>query len=227
MFKNNYSPKTNKIIYYEDNHKLLKKRKNRISIGKILIFDSSSIKENDLNYTNKKNQRNINVKDNHNLNKSNEIYDSSNKIIYKNYTQPVINRNNNKINITSINEIDSIKEFGLLNDFFNELEDNENNNDKENNYMKNENKPMTNELNKLFERNGYSTYFHPSRTQQSVNFIIYMRIIFILIFLHLYTHKNERIIGYNAYFSSFFNLPIKKVNIMENLIYIDQFIFIR
>ena len=35
--------------------------------------------------------------------------------------------------------------------------------------MKNENKPMTNELNKLFERNGYSTYFHPSRTQQSVN----------------------------------------------------------
>jgi len=169
MFKNNYSPKNNKIIYYEDNHKLLKKRKNRISIGKILIFDSSSIKENDPNYTNKKNQRNINVKDNHNLNKSNEIYDSSNKIIYKNYTQPVINRNNNKINITSINEIDSIKEFGLLNDFFNELEDNENNNDKENNYMKNENKPMTNELNKLFERNGYSTYFHPSRTQQSVN----------------------------------------------------------
>ena len=62
MFKNNYSPKTNKIIYYEDNHKLLKKRKNRISIGKILIFDSSSIKENDLNYTNKKNQRNIKVK---------------------------------------------------------------------------------------------------------------------------------------------------------------------
>ena len=145
MFKNNYSPKTNKIIYYEDNHKLLKKRKNRISIGKILIFDSSSIKENDLNYTNKKNQRNINVKDNHNLNKSNEIYDSSNKIIYKNYTQPVINRNNNKINITSINEIDSIKEFGLLNDFFNELEDNENNNDKENNFDIEENDEYNND----------------------------------------------------------------------------------
>ena len=62
MFKNNYSPKTNKIIYYEDNHKLLKKRKNRISIGKTLIFDSSNIKKNDINYTNKKNQRNMNLR---------------------------------------------------------------------------------------------------------------------------------------------------------------------
>jgi hypothetical protein len=156
MFKNNNSPTNKKKIYYEENYKQPKKKTNRISIEKPLFFDSSNIKENDINLCNKNNQRNINVKDIKNL----KINYNTKK--YKNFTQPTIIRKKPNINISSINEIDSIKEFGLLDDFLNELEENDNNKEKENG-------PMTNELNKMFEKSEYLNYCHPSRTQQSFN----------------------------------------------------------
>ena len=162
MFKNNYSPNNKKIIYCEENYKPPKKKRNRISLGKPLFFDSSNIKENDININDKKNQRYLNVKEKNNFKKNYRMNDNSEGKIYKNYTQPANIRNKTNINITSINEIDSIKGFGLLDDFINELEDNDN-------YQKKENNPMTKELNKLFERKGYLSYFHPSRTQQTVN----------------------------------------------------------
>ena len=162
MFKNNYSPNNKKIIYCEENYKPPKKKRNRISLGKPLFFDSSNIKENDINIIDKKKQRYLNVKEKNNLKKNYGMNDYSEGKTYKNYTQPANIRNKININISSINEIDSIKGFGLLDDFINELEDNDNNKKKENN-------PMTKELNKLFERKGYLSYFHPSRTQQTVN----------------------------------------------------------
>ena len=153
MHKYNYSPINKKIKYYNENSKLFKKKKNRISIRKPLVFDSSNIKENDINFINIDNIRINNFKTNNN----------HSKIICKNNTQPTNFKNNNDKKIKSINEIDSIKEFGILDDFLNELEDNETI------IKKKEEKPLVKDLKKLFKRNGYFEYFHISRTQQNNN----------------------------------------------------------
>lgn len=155
MSKNNYSPTNKKIYHNNEKPKLLKKRRTKLSLGKKIIFDSSNYKENDINYNNINNIKINNVKNN------NEIKNNKDEMICKNNTQPTFIKKNN--NISSINEIHKIKEFGILNDFLDELEDNETIIKKE------DDNSMTKELKKMFKRDGYFTFFHYSRTQDNIN----------------------------------------------------------
>lgn len=52
MHKYNYSPINKNIKNYNENSKHSKKKKSRISIRKPLAFNSSNIKENDINLIN-------------------------------------------------------------------------------------------------------------------------------------------------------------------------------
>ena len=52
MLKNNNSPKNKKIIHNNEKTKLIRKRRSKLSIGKQLLFDSTSNKENDINFNN-------------------------------------------------------------------------------------------------------------------------------------------------------------------------------
>ena len=151
MLKNNNSPKNKKIIHNNEKTKLIRKRRSKLSIGKQLLFDSTSNKENNINFNNINKLRNNNVKNDDNI------------IIYKNNTQPTCIKNKNKNNISSINEINSINEFGILNDFLDELDDNETI------FRNKDDMSMTKELKNMFKRDGYFTYFHLSRTQENIN----------------------------------------------------------
>ena len=159
MINKNNSSSIKEILFYEDNEKYLKKKRNKISIGRHLVFNSTNIKEKD-NINNP-----IKIKaTNNKLKNIFEMDDLNDNINPKNYTQPEIIRNNNKC-IISIREIDSIKEFGLLDDFFQKLENEETKiKKKEDISQENEKKEDLGE-----EKKEYFPYFHLSRTQEYFN----------------------------------------------------------
>ena len=165
MFQSTFSPLNKRIKYHEGSSKILNKRRSRISIGKELIFNSPDYKENDINIGNSNDILNINVK-NKKLKKSYglDLEGDKMKKMKKNNSMPVVVKKKFNSNIASIKEVDSNKEFGILDDFLKNLEEKKTNMKK-----KEEDKPMEKELNKLFSRNGYKTYFHLSRTQQNIN----------------------------------------------------------
>lgn len=158
MFNKNESSSNKEILYDEQNPKSLKKKINKFSIERRLVFDSLNIKEKD----NIHNQ--IKIKDNNNkLRKVFEMDDFNNNIISKNYTQPEIIRNNNKC-IASIREIDSVKEFGLLDDFFHKLE----NEETKISSKKDISKENVKKEDIFEEKKEYFPYFHLSRTQDYI-----------------------------------------------------------
>ena len=133
--KMNYSPENKKINYYEQNPKLFKKQRQRPSLIK-----NSQMKKEDIN-----NELNFNE----NMIINNGILDMQN---YNCVSQPINPRNleNNKS-----------QNYNILDDFLDELENEENRN---NNIINNE-EPMGSELKRNFARNKYTTYFQISRTQ--------------------------------------------------------------
>ena len=133
--KMNYSPENKKINYYEQNPKLFKKQRQRPSLIK-----NSQMKKEDIN-----NELNFNE----NMIINNGILDMQN---YNCVSQPINPRNleNNKS-----------QNYNILDDFLDELENEENRN---NNIINNE-EPMGSELKRNFARNKYTTYFQVSRTQ--------------------------------------------------------------
>ena len=133
--KMNYSPENKKINYYEQNPKLFKKQRQRPSLIK-----NSQMKKEDIN-----NELNFNE----NMIINNRILDMQN---YNCVSQPINPRNleNNKS-----------QNYNILDDFLDELENEENRN---NNIINNE-EPMGSELKRNFARNKYTTYFQISRTQ--------------------------------------------------------------
>jgi len=131
----NLSPKNKKINYYEENPKLFKKGRPRVSLERIPI--------NDENINDNTNIR-LNFDDNIKLNQEMLNLQSNASV-----SQP-INYNNNSLSLNNV-----------LDDFLNEL--NEEEQDKKGYNSKSIS--MASELNGLFERNKYSTYFQTSRTQ--------------------------------------------------------------
>ena len=133
--KMNYSPENKKINYYEQNPKIFKKQRQRPSLIK-----NSQMKKEDIN-----NELNFNE----NMIINNGILDMQN---YNCVSQPINPRNleNNKS-----------QNYNILDDFLDELENEENRN---NNIINNE-EPMGSELKRNFARNKYTTYFQISRTQ--------------------------------------------------------------
>ena len=133
--KMDYSPENKKINYYEQNPKLFKKQRQRPSLIK-----NSQMKKEDIN-----NELNFNE----NMIINNGILDMQN---YNCVSQPINPRNleNNKS-----------QNYNILDDFLDELENEENRN---NNIINNE-EPMGSELKRNFARNKYTTYFQISRTQ--------------------------------------------------------------
>ena len=133
--KMDYSPENKKINYYEQNPKLFKKQRQRQSLIK-----NSQMKKEDIN-----NELNFNE----NMIINNGILDMQN---YNCVSQPINPRNleNNKS-----------QNYNILDDFLDELENEENRN---NNIINNE-EPMGSELKRNFARNKYTTYFQISRTQ--------------------------------------------------------------
>ena len=133
--KMNYSPENKKINYYEQNPKLFKKQRQRPSLIK-----NSKMKKEDIN-----NELNFNE----NMIINNGILDMQN---YNCVSQPINPRNlENK----------KSQNYNILDDFLDELENEENRN---NNIINNE-EPMGSELKRNFARNKYTTYFQISRTQ--------------------------------------------------------------
>ena len=76
--------------------------------------------------------------------------------IINNENFPINNITNGSQKVQCIN---NEKQFGIIDDLLNEL--NEDHNVK----VMNDGKPMTNELNRLFQRNNYSTYFKDQKGQ--------------------------------------------------------------
>ena len=137
-----FSPEKKKINYYEQNPKLLKKEKQRQSLGhhQINAYDENINNEN----------MKLNFQDNIKINPG--ILDLQSNF---SVSQP-INMNNIPNDNFCMNNI--------LDDFLNELENEEN--EKNKNYY-DEERPITNELKGLFERSKYHAYFKTSRTQNS------------------------------------------------------------
>ncbi len=134
----NFSPVKKKINYYEQNPKLFKKNRIRPSLNGNPINENCNI-----------NNANVQIDFNDNIEFNDRILDMQNNICI---SQP-INPSNIKIN-------DNVK-FNILDDFLNELENEDNRMD----YFINKDKPMSSELKELFTRNKYTTYFQTSRTQ--------------------------------------------------------------
>ena len=140
----NFSPEKKKINYHEENPKLVKKEKKRQSLGVTKNIDH---KEN-INEHNIK----LNFDENMIINKNIFSFQNNNCV-----SQP-INQNNIPNNNFNINN-------NILDDFLNELENEEN--EKNKNYFNNNDKPIENELKGLFERRKYNAYFQTSRTQNN------------------------------------------------------------
>ena len=135
----NYSPENKKIIYYEENPKLFKKQRLRLSLDEYKLNNN----ENNMDNTNIR----INFDDNIKFNQ--DLLEMNNNCCISQPSNDIQNHNFNGMNI--------------LDDLMNELEAEENENNM--NYIKNKDNPMGSELNKLFERNKYTSFFQTSRTQ--------------------------------------------------------------
>ena len=124
--------------------------RNRISIGKSINFNSSNFKENNLNICNKNK-------------KIMELDYDIIKNIPKSNTQPLkIQNNYNNNNISSIKEIDTIQNFGLLDDFLKKLDK------EETKIKKNDKKLKENKFDEnAFQKENF-LYFHLSRTQENM-----------------------------------------------------------
>ena len=134
--KMSYSPEKKKINYYEENPKLFKKQKLRASLENHDI-------EKDINEYMGGNK--INFVDNLRINS--DILDMQNNC---SVSQPITNNNSNKFDTGNI-----------LDDFLNELENEEKNGI---NSINND-EPLKAELNGLFTKNKYNAYFQTSKTQ--------------------------------------------------------------
>ena len=142
----NYSPQNKKINYYEQNPKLFKKQRQRPSLNKHSLINDTEI-DNDSNNINSK----INFDEELKFNQG--IFEMQNNICV---SQPI-----NPNNFKTKNNFDNFCSGNILDDFLDEIE----NEEKESNYPINKDEPMKSELNVLFEKNKYNTYFQTSRTQ--------------------------------------------------------------
>ena len=136
----NLSPKNKKINYYEENPKLFKKGRPRTSLERIPILNDENVNDN----TNIR----LNFDENIKLNQG-ELNMQSNSSV----SQPINYNNIPNNNRFSLNNV--------LDDFLNELDEEEQNK----NGLNNKGISMASELNGLFERNKYSAYFQTSKTQ--------------------------------------------------------------
>ena len=139
----NFSPEKKKINYYEENPKLIKKAKKRQS-----LVNTKNIEHNE-----NINEHNIKLDFDENMQINQNIFSFQNN---NSISQP-ININNVPNNNFNINN-------NILDDFLQELEDEEN--EKNKNCFDKNDKPIENELKGLFERRKYNAYFQTSRTQK-------------------------------------------------------------
>ena len=136
----NLSPKNKKINYYEENPKLFKKGRPRASLERISILNDENLNDN----TNIR----LNFDDNIKLNPGVLTMQGNLSVSQPNNYNNIPNNNCFSLN-------------NVLDDFLNELDEEEQNKKGFNS----KGTSMASELNGLFERNKYSTYFQTSRTQ--------------------------------------------------------------
>jgi hypothetical protein len=136
----NLSPKNKKINYYEENPKLFKKGRPRASLERISILNDENLNDN----TNIR----LNFDDNIILNPDVLTMPGNSSVSQPNNYNNIPNNNCFSLN-------------NVLDDFLNELDEEEQNKKGFNS----KGISMASELNGLFERNKYSTYFQTSRTQ--------------------------------------------------------------
>ncbi len=145
----NYSPENKKINYYEQNPKLFKKQRLRPSLDKKSIINE--IDDSEYNVNNNI-CRPIDFNDN---GLKDGILEMKNNICI---SQPINNNLKNNNNFGNGN---------ILEDFLDELENEDKNND-----LMNKKQSIKSELNGLFTKDKYNTYFQTSRTQDpQFNFV--------------------------------------------------------
>ena len=139
------SPEKRKINYYEENQKIIKREKQRQSLHNIIKVE---LKEN-INDENFK----FDFEEHINNNINPEILNLQNG---NSISQPIdlIKQSNNNNEIFGNN---------ILDDFLNEIENEENGKNK--NYINNKEMSIADELKGSFQRNKYNVYFQTSRTQ--------------------------------------------------------------